>query len=405
MPIALIADDFADHAEQIVELLESEAVGARLAVVGAERAYRREYIDIVLADFPRFSGHLKPLTLEESRQLIERYRKFGLVGDSFASGNPEQFARSIHNEPIAIQVCRILNDFRPLEQIVDSLWQASLPNDRLAYLSVALAQYCYSAGVRYSILQATMGPTRPISHLFDRVPLRLAMNAFQDEFVVPISATLAERVLWQAARRNPEELVKAFDGLAASLAPHVNRRAIMRRSPEARLSGRLFDADKVVTPMLNDRAEGFYLAAQPLWEWNSRYWEQRALLKADSDINQALSFARHAVAIEEHPYPLTTLGKLLLRSMESEDAGKSSRFHEAFDVLTKAIEGEARRSRVTVHPFGTIFSGAARHIELGGMLTTEQGHKLRGYLAEARDRFGKDPMVRSAAGRLESCLN
>ena len=49
----------------------------------------------------------------------------------------------------------------------------------------------------------------------------------------------------------------------------------MRRSPEARLAGRLFDADKVVKPLLDSDAEEFYVTVQKLWEWNSRYWEQR----------------------------------------------------------------------------------------------------------------------------------
>jgi hypothetical protein len=213
---------------------------------------------------------------------LEQYRRFRLVGDSFATKSPQDFAAQIHKEPVAIQVCRILNDFRPLERIVESLWLASQNEDRLPYLCVALAQYCYSAGVRYSILQAIMGPMKPIGKLMAQVPLRLAESAVQDDFVVAMNATLAERVLRRVADRENDILSVAFKGLAGALAPHVNRKAVMRRSPEARLAGRLFDADKVVKTLLGSSAEDFYVCVQKLWEWNSRYWEQRALLKAES---------------------------------------------------------------------------------------------------------------------------
>lgn len=76
----------------------------------------------------------------------------------------------------------------------------------------------------------------------------------------------------------------------------------MRRSPEARLAGRIFDADKIVKPLLGSAAEDFYVSVQKQWEWNSRYWEQRALLAADTDLHIALQYARYAVAIEFHPF-------------------------------------------------------------------------------------------------------
>ncbi len=402
-PIVLIADDFADHAEQVVELLEAPSIKTPLVVVAAERSYRREFLQLVLGDISRVSGHTKPLTVNEAQQLLERYRQFGLVGEKFATKRPRDFAERIHKEPVAIQVCQILNDFRPMETIVDSLWEAAEPDDRLPYLCVALAQHCYSAGVRYSILQAIMGPTKPVGRLMSEIPLRLAANAAQDAYVIAINSTIAERVLRRASLRENDILFAAFAGLARALAPYVNRMAIMRRSPEARLAGRLFDGDKIVKPLLDSAAEQFYVESQKLWEWNSRYWEQRALLKADSDLVTALRYAKQAVAIENHPFPLTTLAKLLLKTIEAEPHNRSSLFNDAFDALSRAIETEARRSRITVHPFGTLLGGAAMHLELGGTLTPHQRAALDGYAEEARHRFSRDPLIEGALTRLEAC--
>jgi hypothetical protein len=402
--VVLIADDFADHADQIVELVESTSITTRLVVVAGERVYRNDYLDVVLGDLPRFNGHLKTFTVNESEQLLERYRQFGLVGDSFATKNPSEFAKQIHKEPVAIQVCEILNDFRPLEAIVESLWEAAADSDRLPYLCVALSQHCYSAGIRYSILQAIMGPSRPVGALMKPVPLRLTTNAAQDEFLVAISATIAERVLRRAAQQEKAIVSTAFVGVARGLSPHVNRKAIMRRSPEARLAGRLFDADKVVKPLLGEAAEEFYVSVQKLWEWNSRYWEQRALLKAETDLAMGLQFARHAVAIERHPFPLTTLGKLLIKAMEKDSSERASLFDEAFETLSSAIESAVMRSRISVHPFGSLFSGIARYIELGGKLTTHQSVNLDRYRAEARLRFSGDATMADALNRLDALI-
>jgi hypothetical protein len=122
--VILIVDDFADHAEQVTDLMEATSITTRFVIMAAERGYRREYLDVLLEDLPRLAGHLKSFSLNESEQLLEQYRRFGLVGDSFATRSPRDFAAQIHKEPVAIQVCRILNDFRPLERIVESLWLA-----------------------------------------------------------------------------------------------------------------------------------------------------------------------------------------------------------------------------------------------------------------------------------------
>jgi hypothetical protein len=68
--IVLVADDFADHAEQIIELLENASIPIRLVVMAAERSYRRDYLDVLLGDLPRLSGHLKQFTVNESEQLL-----------------------------------------------------------------------------------------------------------------------------------------------------------------------------------------------------------------------------------------------------------------------------------------------------------------------------------------------
>lgn len=403
--VILVVDGLADHAEQVVELLEDSSIAAKVVLLAAERSYRREYIDVVFGDRGRSTCKLRPLTLDECQQLVERFRGYGLVGASDAIKRPREFAARLSGDPIAVAVCRILNDFRPLDNIVESLWSAAAAADRIPYLCVALAQHCYRVGLRYSLLQAITGPGAPIARLLDSdIPLRLAPSAVDDDFVVALNAIIADRILHRASRRESVSLVSAFVQLASALAPHVNRKAIMRRSPEARLIGRLFDADKVVRPLLDTAAEGFYVSVQSCWEWNSRYWEQRALLAAEADVDAALQYARHAVAIERHPFSLTTMGKILLMQMEKAPGAVEGVYGEAFETLSAAIELEARRSRITVHPFATLLSGTARYCERGGVLTANQRARIDCYYAEAQALFARDAMIDAVLRRLDTAL-
>jgi len=403
--LLLVVDGLADHAEQVVELLDDPVVARKIVVLAAERSYRKEYLDVVFGDGARATRRLLPLTTDECLQLFERYRRYGLIGSADAVRRPLEFAHRLMDDPVAVAVCRLMNDFRPLDAIVDSLWGAADPEDRHAYLCVALAQHCHRVGLRYSMLQAVAGPCVPIARLTDaEIPLRLAFSALDDDYVVAMNAIIAERILHRASRSDPDVVLTAFVTTASELAPYVNRRAIMQRSPEARLAGRLFDVDKVVRPLLGAKAESFYISVQDQWEWNSRYWEQRALLAAETDLRMGLQYARHAVAIELHPFPLTTLGKLLLRQMEVAPAEMHRVYAEAFEKLSAAIETEARRSRITVHPFSTLLSGTARYCDLGGELTPDQRYRIDEYAAEARTRFRTDALIHAALRRLDNAL-
>jgi hypothetical protein len=189
------------------------------------------------------------------------------------------------------------------------------------------------------------------------------------------------------------------------LAPHVNRKAIMRRSPEARLAGRLFDADKMVRPLLRSNAERFYVDVQKQWEWNSRYWEQRALLTAPHDIDTAVQYGRHAIGIERHPYSLTTLGKLLFIKMEQCDSGKESIFREALGVLSEAVALESNWMRMTIHPFITALNGIIRYLQAGGKLIDKDIEQVESFKRKAAHNFSIDPDILAAIDTISDVMS
>ena len=407
-PAVILVDNFADHAEQVLDLLDVTRARHNVAIVGAERKYRQEHIDVVFADTPVAVKRLSAPTKAELRQLLEKYRRLGLVGDERLVQSRGGAIGRLRGEPIAVAVCRIMNDFRPLDRIVRSLWTAAEEGQRRVYLACSLAHRCHGAGVRFSVLQGIAGPIISVTEsLGDACALPLVPSVEDGSFLVPRSTVVAERVLLLVASEYHDVMMEAFTSLATSIAPRVNRKAIIRRTPEARLARRLLDGDKIVRPLLGADAEGFYVAVRDSWAWNSRYWEQRALLIVERDIRTALQYARHAVAIEPHPYCLTTLGKVLFKSLPSrgrQEEARASTFGEAFGVLRQAIDREKIGARVTIHPFSTLLVGTARFLEGGGNLTLEQDEAIRSYAAEARDRYGHDPGVAKALQRLDAAM-
>ncbi|MGH7130633.1 MAG: SIR2 family protein [Phycisphaerales bacterium] len=403
--IVLVVDNLGTHAEQIAEILSDPEASMKVVVLASDRNYRREYLDTLFPGNTAGIRTLTPFTIGEYGQLIELYRSVGLVGTADATKNPKEFVAALKGDPVAVAACRIMNNYQPLEKIIDSMWRESPEAIRLPYLTAALARQCDARGIRYSILQAVSGSGNSVSDLFTpNVSLRLIDHPSNAQYSLPLNTTVAESMLRSRARERDPLVYEAFSRLASELAPHVNRNAIKRRTPEAGLAGRLFDVDTIVKPLLGPRTEEWYLLCQEQWQWNSRYWEQRALFAATTDLDLALGHARHALAIEVHPYTLTTLGKILLRIDERDGYSSDAVFDEAFSRLEQAISGERARSRIRIHPYVTLFGGALRRLGADAVLSSSQIQGLRELLPVAAGRFGNDPVLRNQIAELSRLL-
>ncbi|HEY5962339.1 MAG TPA: hypothetical protein VIV60_37540, partial [Polyangiaceae bacterium] len=153
--------------------------------------------------------------------------------------------------------------------------------------------------------------------------------------------------------------------LVQALRPYVNRTTIKQRLTEARLVGRLLDAESVAD-VVGKRAPAFYDAVADGWQWNSRYWEQRALAVVHLDPVSALRFAEQGVGIERHPMPLTTLARVQF-------AVADSRCYASFDDrrlvvsaignANTAIDLSRRSSRREAHAHDVAIRGASRFLE------------------------------------------
>jgi hypothetical protein len=284
------------------------------------------------------------------------------------------------------------------------------------YLGAALAQHCFYAGVRYEILIKAFGAVGAKAQFEVNYPLPLDFYDDARRFVIPENSTLSDKILERFAARDLDRMLTTFVNLAEELGPWVNRETIIARAPEPRLSGRLFDFDSVVSKFLGSNAEKFYDRVKPYWEWTSRYWEQVALLNLaryqnSSNSTEGLDYledavihARHAVAIEHHAFPLTTLGKVLLTHMKAPEMPTKDSFDEAFERLSEAIAMEERRNRVAAQPYRVIFSGVVNYVGAGGELTHQQRNRLCEILTKAAGKLAGDPEMQQQITSVKDAL-
>ena len=416
-PVALIIDNLADHAQAVNDVL-SISEKEDILIIGAERGYREEYL------FKTFgSGGFSSITVEglsslSVRRLIDTLTERALIGSHRALQGQRSFLASLRNDPIAIASCRVINDFRPLDRIIRDLRSASSHEEVLAYVMAGIAEHCHKSGVRSEVLSREISGRILRSMIDGRSPLHLKEidAAHSTGYIGAENSTLAEHVISNINRDDPKLIFSAFVSLSDGLAPYVNRGTIRARTPEARLAGRLFDFDDIVKKFLGERTEEFYDRSHNAWRWNSRFWEQYALMKLeramqcsdqarrDEFIAEALQRARHSVAIEKHPYGLNTLAKVLMAFVSIGHRDSVAHFIEASKHINDAIEIEKKFTRSSQHPYSTLINGALDLIDSGCSIPGSEMTSVKDLTNYAVERWKFDTPMRDRGNRLLSLI-
>ncbi len=414
-PLVIVVDNFADQVGPIADVIQAiEKID--VVFLCSERQYRDRYLRRSLSRSDAIEVPPRPLSKREARQLIDTYDAAGMVGNAEVARQPDVHAARLRGEPIAIACCRILNDFQPMDRIVESVIGEATKIDKDRYAVASLAQFCINSGIRYDLLVKISGAYGLKQQMQPYVSLPLAFSEYTyKNYVVPLNGVIGSRVLDYYARENPANMLDIFCRMGKALAARVNRETIKRRTPEARLAGRLFDHDQVTEHFLGDLSEDFYTDVQGEWQWNSRYWEQVALLNLGKFyklgsagahfLAAASQHARHAVYLEHHPFPLTTLGKILLAEFAGLGSRNRSIFDEAMARLSQAIDMERQWNWNSTQAYMIVFRGAHEAIINGLNLNSTQAENIRTYIQFVSRRFSRDRDLQDARGALETKLS
>nr|WP_246583705.1 SIR2 family protein [Bradyrhizobium iriomotense] len=218
-PFIISCDDFADHVPAIVELYKNINRNDFL-ILGCERAYRMNYVLQTLAGNARATFTLSAFNVEEAKLLAQKLDDVGLA--SIPAKYIDMHAQDVSHDPIALAVCRILNNFRSAEDIIRSLLKDADSARIQRYLASAVASYCYRAGLRYDILSSAFDPVDLQRQFSSRDMLPLAYsNEGQRDYVVPLNPILGEQVLRRVQELDPSLVFDVYCAVGSYLSSYV----------------------------------------------------------------------------------------------------------------------------------------------------------------------------------------
>jgi hypothetical protein len=167
-----------------------------------------------------------------------------------------------------------------------------------------------------------------------------------------IASLITDRVL------SSHKLYKHTLGLAKALAPYITTNTIRQRTLPYRIARILMDQD-VLTDMIGIKnARLWYEELSNEYDWNARFWEQRALVESRlSNFPRARSFAEHALSIQKHTFTLNTLGTILIRMSYEHYPSSSKEGIESYWEGVKYLATAKKNSNGQFeHPFTAFFA-------------------------------------------------
>lgn len=164
-----------------------------------------------------------------------------------------------------------------------------------------------------------------------------------------------------------EEKIEAVVNLALAVAPHVSHAAITSSTIFYRISRSLL-ANDMLFKLLDSNygaTSDVYERIQTAYEWNARFWDQRALLASNNNrFEKAFSWAQQALLKRKDSYSLNTIGTVLMRRAvheASEGQWPTETFENAHSYL---LDARTLEKETAEYPIDTFFYYTTRLLEL-----------------------------------------
>lgn len=359
--------DFLGEIGQLCEVCRTEKV--RLLIVATERT-RREGIIVDELEYNFLQKYKKTplgyLSDSDINKLIDKLRNQGRLGKITRKfvGEQRDYFRKTSNR----QLFPAMADLEGGQGFVRRITKEYQNDIKAQELKHVYALVCISHALGYAlpigIISSTVGiPVNKIAYevssgqlfrivVFDSKGLKARHRV--------IASNLIEKVF------NNKERYELVKNLAIHLSPHISISAIQQKTLYYRIIKELMD-ERIILDWLDPvLAQKFYSNLLPYYDWNARYWEQRALAEASMNhLDPAMSFAETAVARNRDPFTLNTLGTVLLRTACSPDysgaAGTLDLYWKGVGNLHESLDiGQGRFP----HPYTTFFTHTLGYVQL-----------------------------------------
>ena len=361
----LLFDDFSDHSRALQELAETcEAEKVRFLAIGADRPGKHRIIgDRINPQYLDFKASYwyGRVSDDDVDRLISKLHSRGRLGKITRLDSESQREHFIGSAGRSLfDAMAELEGGAGFKETVAGIYN-SLPSDSLKDLYAA-ACMCYEVampmptGIGASIAGVTPKELMTLIERECRGFLVITRAGIRPPH--RITATMAVNALPRVVK------AKISLSLAQALAPHIDERSMREGTREYRIARDLMNHEIVIRTCGQEEGRSWYERLRPYYDWNGRYWDQRALFESRFERHEtARSYAERSVQVHPHPFGYNTLGTVLLRmaikqgSVNSLDEGvKNLR-------LSKAFRAWGRRE----HPFTGFFTSLVRYAESWGI--------------------------------------
>ena len=345
----LLFDNCADFAHSLRDLVsQCESSNTNLLAIGAERLNRRQVLEREIKPEILHIYEYKFLSDRDIESLLDKLssrRRLGKITRESRARQQDYFRKTASR--------RLFEGMANLEggagfrqKIQDTYNQL----DERTKRTYAAASIAYELGYSLPLGIATTIAGLPVNSLIDLAQEQSIFTVDTSGVHPPHRITASTSVEWAIPRGDKED---ALYRLAHGLAPHIDVPAITNQSRPYRLVRRLMDQETVHRLIGAEPGRNFYANIQPLFDWNGRYWEQRALFESEVGNNeQARSYAEHSLVIHRHPFAFNTLGTILGRIAIA--TGDSNILRDALRNLLSARSFP--NWEASEHPYQTFFS-------------------------------------------------
>jgi hypothetical protein len=159
-----------------------------------------------------------------------------------------------------------------------------------------------------------------------------------------------------------QENFATTSALARHLAPHISPAAIAARTLQYRLVRQLLDWELLDSWLGTARLLEWYGGIQDLYDWNARYWEQRALAASHIGLHErAMSWARRAIATHRDAYALNTLATVTLRRGMDAHLSHDEQMDFYLEAVSLLEEARATADEDSEYPYSTFFRYTIEH--------------------------------------------